>query len=163
MKKLLLSLTILCVASVAAMAQPYNSVTINNNTGCTVYVRLDGDVAGATCTTNYQSATIGIAPGITTYTDPSAVPGGMNDGFGNTLGSSDEFFAIEVASSNPIATNLCSVINVYYMSDCAGSMLTSTSSTFDDWNGVSCNSCGGGTVYNINLTSGGSVLQLDIN
>lgn len=159
MKKLLFALALICISMIAAQAQPYTSLTINNNTNCTVYMVIDGNVAAGTCSPNYQSGILGISPGSTTFTDASTVPGGMNNG-GLTLTSGDQFVAIEIHSTEPIASNGCSPRTSYYMSDCSGGMLTSTMMNFDHWNGSTCNSCTVGS--NVTLSGSGSTLTINI-
>lgn len=149
MKNLLFSAFALCIFSVAASAQ-YQTLEINNMTGCTVFMQVDGNVAGGICAPDYRSGTLGIAPGMTVFNDPSTVPGGVNGGGGGTLGASDFFNMVSVVNTQPIATNMCTPITAYHLSDCYPPMNTSYSGiNFLDWNGSSCSSCG---TYDITWT-----------
>ncbi len=73
MKKLFLSVVLLCTVAIAAQAQVKN-ITVQNNCPHTVSVILHGDPTGF-CGTPYLSNTFVLVPGaILNFPDPGAVP-----------------------------------------------------------------------------------------
>lgn len=162
MKKSIITTAILCLLSVFAYAQPYTSFTITNNTSCTVYIMVAGNVSTGPCVPDYRSSVLAIAPGTTTFSDAGSVTGGMwNRSSSAHLNSGDHFNYVEVYSSIPLATNNCPFAT-YNLSDCYPPMITSYSSKdFYDWdqNTLTCNSCG---TWDIDLTGMGSTLMVDI-
>lgn len=101
MKRLImLSCSILFAAFVHA--QTSNSITINNNRNCDVYVILKGDIMSNPCGNNYVSSAF-VVPGSTTgisYTVSTAPGGGLK--FGTTLIPSNGIFTqIEVFNKVP--------------------------------------------------------------
>lgn len=156
MNKTLFIAAMLCCISFFANAQ-YNSLTINNNTGCTIYLWLGGVPNFTPCGADYRSNVLSIPPGPTTYSDPTAVPGGLNRG-GGSLGTNDKFSMAIVYNSDPAGG--CSGYQEYAMSDCITGMQTSvTTVTFKDASN-SCNTCG---VYDITWSGAGTNAVLDIN
>lgn len=75
-------------------------ITIKNNTGCDITVRIRGNVNGTPCTNVYVSAPITIPPlGSVFYNDPTTawVPGGLNCACTpGSLGVNDPFTAVEI-------------------------------------------------------------------
>ncbi len=102
MKKLLFAVALLCCCYFA-QAQ-YNSLTIDNTTPCTVYVKIYGTTSTAipACLVDYSSTVISIANGTTvTYANPSVVTGGGLSNGMTTLGSSDNFTMVRVYHERP--------------------------------------------------------------
>lgn len=106
MKELFLSLTLVAVCSIAAMAQVRN-IGVRNNTSYTISFILHGDPAGA-CGTAHTSTTYTLAPGMAMgFSDPSTVPS-----MGLSYGSA--FTAVEVFGSSACSAST----NIVY--DCTG-------------------------------------------
>lgn len=104
--KRFLFLTVLGALLVTAAQAQSGSLTVVNNSSCTVYYSIFGDVAGGCGAHQYQSRVIAIAAGgIHNYPDPSTVPGGVNCVGGGctppTLGSSDGFVGAELYHNGP--------------------------------------------------------------
>lgn len=103
MKKLIL-LAVLCAVHCAAYAQA-GSLSVTNTTTCDVFMEVFGDV-NTGCGTSYVSSFITI-PALTTtaitYSDPTAVPGGMNCGTctPTSLGSTDYITMVRVQKGVP--------------------------------------------------------------
>lgn len=90
MKKLFLSVILLCTIAIAAQAQ-IKSITVQNNSTYNVSVILHGDPTGI-CGTPYLSNTFMLPPGGSlNFPDPGAVPGGMGG-----LTAADFFTAVQV-------------------------------------------------------------------
>lgn len=105
MKRILFLALFSVLFAVAANAQS-NSLTVINNTSCTIYYRVFGEAAGGTCTPTHQSGILSIAAGgITTFADPSTVTGGVNCIGGGctpmTLGAADNFLGAELYHNSP--------------------------------------------------------------
>lgn len=153
MKKSLMITSLLCLLSVFAHAQ-YNTLTINNNSSCTVYVIIHGTLSTNGCDGDYRSSVIAVAPGSVTYNDPSMVPGGMNQLGVPSLGSSDNFTMARVYAADPAGTCPLSVVN---MSDCLpGSVPSTTGFAIED--GV-CSSC---ATVNIDFVGAGTLATIEI-
>lgn len=155
MKKSLIIATLVCLLSVAAHAQ-YNTISINNSTPCTVYIVLHGTTT-ATCTGDYRSTVLAIGPGITTFSNPTSVPGGMTKG-GSTLGSTGYFTFAKVYQNDP--TKGCT-LNFFNLTDCSGISSPSGPNhgpwTLQTYNSgtMTCNDCGAPGSYQLywNVTS----------
>lgn len=136
MKKALFTAALLCMISVFAQAQ-YHSLIINNNNDCDVYVKIYG-TNSATCATDYSTPGYIAVPagGFLNLTDPSVVTPKLQKG-GATLGSSDYFTMIEVASQDPNGS--CGAPTTVLISDCATGA-TSHATGFSFYN-TSCAPC----------------------
>lgn len=149
MKNKFLLMAFLCLFAFSANAQ-YNSFTINNNAPCDLYVVLYGTTSSAipACQANYRSNVIAIAAGgVVTYTDPAAVPGGLDDGTGVVLGASDNFTFARVYHGNPMAA--CTAPGTANMSDCLAAGVTSvTGFSLDNFSGGGCVACSSGVTIN---------------
>lgn len=137
MKKIILSALLLCICAVATKAQ-YNSLDVTNTTSCDVFYILHGTTSGSGCQANYKSTLLHLgANSSVSYSDPSAVPGGLDDGNGNILGAGDDFTMAliyegsQACISNPAAQ----------MSDCIpGAATNVTGFTLEDAACMSCTS-----------------------
>lgn len=145
MKKLLFLLAITCLTTFAATAQ-YGTLTIRNESLCTIYLEVRGSTGG--CTADYTSNLLAIpATSIVTYNNPALVPGGMVYGM-STLSNSDFFTAVKISNADPGTCGTYSFFQSYIVSDCvAGSVIGVPSVQFFDGG---CSPCpAAGTTYNI--------------
>lgn len=149
------------VISFTAQAQ-YNSLTINNNANCEVYVQLSG-ADNPSCNYDYwQDNAFSIpANSSVSFTDPDDVSiqgyDPLEDINNMPLTSSDYFTRVQVYSSTPDPGTMCSVIHVYDMTDCAPANTTQATTIEDGFN--ACSSCGSG---NIVWTTSGTTITIDI-
>lgn len=144
MKTLFLSALLLCTLAITTAQAQYNSFTINNNTSCDIFVVFYGTTATAfpPCQANYRSNIVQIPAGSSMhYTDPSpsSVPGGLDDGWGTLLGSSDNFTRVRVYHGPPSVA--CISLGSVNMSDCTAGGSTFTSPfVLEQYTGT-CSTC----------------------
>lgn len=126
MKQFFLAVAVFFMAVTASKAQG-TIININNTTGYTLYMVLSAD---ATCNTPNR-AFVTIAPGTTTYTDPTMVP------IPGAIGT-DMFYEVRVYNYHPATT--CYTQQSINLSPCtAGLPLTDFITIYD--------MCVGGTPY----------------
>ncbi|MEZ5017035.1 MAG: hypothetical protein R2800_08270 [Flavipsychrobacter sp.] len=144
MKKLLF-LVLLCAITTSLRAQ-VNSIGFQNTSSCDVWIVLYGSTGA--CATTHSSNPIQVPAGATFgYSDPTAVPGGMNGG-GTTLGATDVFTRVQVLEGNPAYAGIVACLTPggpsITGSGCLGP--TSTSLLVYDVIPFTCNLCGNVTV-----------------
>lgn len=156
MRKTLFIAAMLCLTSFFAQAQ-YDIIDIHNSTSCTVYVQILGTTNSNGCASDYQSSFIAIPPfSGTVYTDPSMVPGGVQNASMMSLAAGDKFTGIKVVSDNPGGS--CSIASSVLMSDCLAS--STTAAIAFPINTASCTSCG---THDILYNAVGNIITLEIN
>lgn len=138
MKSMFFLMAMLCLTAIGANAQ-YTSLSIQNNTACTVYVELKGTTNASGCMIDHSSTSIiAIPPGITEFSDPTDGVT-MSDG-GSTLGTTDKFTAVRVIDINPAGAS-CHTPNFVFMGDCFPGTVTYASMWLYNWTGTSCPIC----------------------
>lgn len=112
MKKLIL-LALLCISAYASQAQ---SITIYNNTTCTIYYKLFGDVS-TTCGAAYSSGVYSLAGGASAYyASPISIP--LYNSGGISIPVTGYFHLIHIYNSDP-AIPVCPSHNVISLSTCS--------------------------------------------
>lgn len=141
MKKLLFSLAIACLISIAATAQPYNNLAIQNTTSCNVYIELYGTTGSPSCATDYSSVVIMLPPGSYLW-NPGTSPQPLTKRGNPPLTSSDGFTKVRVYHGDPSLD--CVTAGYLDFSNCATGSITSTSSFILDH--TTCLTCGSANI-----------------